>query len=762
MERVKRQFWWSVGVMGIILAALLAFGAYYIALMLDKQNLQTARYLSHVAVQSRNTVAKQVEGDFQTLEALAVVIGRQPETDVETLLETLEEINDQNAFIRMGYVDMQGMGYIVDISGKQYVGVDLHDRPYIQKALAGEAYVSDALEDRLDGEWGNCYGVPIRREGRVVGALCAVNNISALCDSMNGFLNDSSGFVYIITGDGELVMPAAHPDADPAMRSIYELSFAGDADEQRLKQDLLKGETGYFSFDSTEGIAYWASYVQAGVKDWYVVSVIPKSQVNSGFIQVVRLSIIVFLLTVGLFLLLLFYNYKTMQRSRNSILRMAYYDTLTGAYNKNKFIQEAGKLLRQTNRRYMLVALDIRNFKFINEIYGFEKGDLVLRHVKQVLERQVGENEAFYRGNAERFGALLLYEDEQGAVERVGRIMRAVDEYSLKEGQKSGVVCRCGIKVISPEEQGEELDLRLDRAFMALQRAKEQPGQRYAFFDDELSAWVNRKKYIENHMEEALERQEFQVHFQPKFSLESGRIAGAEALTRWRNAEGGQISPNEFIPVFEQNGFILRLDQYVLDEVCRRLRSWLDAGMPVTPVSVNQSRRLLYQPDYVRTLEQTLERHGISPALIVLEITESIAMENLEAFKRVVSRLHGQGFRISMDDFGSGYSSLNVLKDIPVDELKLDRVFLSSAKDEARRDTIVRHVIRLAEDLGITTVSEGVETDEQVAFLRACGCDIAQGFYFAKPMPPEELENRLLTTGVEQAPQMSPGGAAGA
>ena len=156
MERVKRQFWWSVGVMGIILAALLAFGAYYIALMLDKQNLQTARYLSHVAVQSRNTVAKQVEGDFQTLEALAVVIGRQPETDVETLLETLEEINDQNAFIRMGYVDMQGMGYIVDISGKQYVGVDLHDRPYIQKALAGEAYVSDALEDRLDGEWGNC------------------------------------------------------------------------------------------------------------------------------------------------------------------------------------------------------------------------------------------------------------------------------------------------------------------------------------------------------------------------------------------------------------------------------------------------------------------------------------------------------------------------------------------------------------------------------------------------------------------------------
>lgn len=174
------------------------------------------------------------------------------------------------------------------------------------------------------------------------------------------------------------------------------------------------------------------------------------------------------------------------------------------------------------------------------------------------------------------------------------------------------MVCRCGIKVISPEEQGEELDLRLDRAFMALQRAKEQPGQRYAFFDDELSAWVNRKKYIENHMEEALERQEFQVHFQPKFSLESGRIAGAEALTRWRNAEGGQISPNEFIPVFEQNGFILRLDQYVLDEVCRRLRSWLDAGMPVTPVSVNQSRRLLYQPDYVRTLEQTLERHGIS------------------------------------------------------------------------------------------------------------------------------------------------------
>lgn len=752
MERVKKRFWLSVGAMGVILIFLLVFGAFYISLMLDKQNAQTAKYLEDVALQSKNTVVKQVEGDFQTLEALSIMIGRQPETDAETLLNTLKAINDDNAFIRMGYVDTQGLGYITDISGKNYYAVDFHDRLYVQKALNGEAYVSDALEDRLGGDWGNCYGVPIYRDGQVVGALCAVNNISTLCDSMNGFLNDNSGFIYIVTGAGDLVMPSTHPDAEPNLYNLFELKFTNEAERERVRQELAAGETGFFSFLSASNAAYWASYVKVGIKDWYAVSVMPKAQVNGGFVQVVRWSIIAFIFLVLLFVVLLFYNYRMMQSNRASIARLAYYDSLTGAYNKNKFVQEAGELLRQKNRRYMLAALDIRNFSFINEVYGFDKGDQLLRHMKQVLEKQVKENEAFFRSEADRFCALLIYESDERAVERITQILAAIDDYSLDRSQKNSVVCLCGIKVIASAEHGEGLELRLDRAFMALDKAKE-TGMNCVFFDDELYAQVSRRKYIENHMSEALETGEFQVFYQPKISLEDRGIMGAEALIRWKIGDGTLVPPDEFIPIFEQNGFIVRLDVYVLDQVCRRLRGWLDQGRPVLPVSVNQSRRLLFQESYIRTLFETVEKYGLSPRMIILEITESIAMEEAEILKNLLAELHRLGFRVSMDDFGSGYSSLNVLKDIRVDELKLDREFLLPAQDGERRDTIVRNIIHLAQDLGIATVAEGVETEGQAKFLQECGCDIAQGYYFARPMPPDKMEELLQTSKTEQNKQ---------
>lgn len=400
----------------------------------------------------------------------------------------------------------------------------------------------------------------------------------------------------------------------------------------------------------------------------------------------------------------------------------------------------------------MLAALDIRNFSFINEVYGFDKGDQLLRHMKQVLEKQVKENEVFFRSEADRFCALLIYESDERAVERITQILAAIDDYSLDRGQKNSVVCLCGIKVIAPVEHGEGLELRLDRAFMALDKAKE-TGVNCVFFDDELYAQVSRRKYIENHMAEALETGEFQVFYQPKISLEDRGIMGAEALIRWKIEDGTLVPPDEFIPIFEQNGFIVRLDVYVLDQVCRRLRGWLDQGRPALPVSVNQSRRLLFQEGYIRILSETVEKYGLSPRMIILEITESIAMEEAEILKNLLVELHRLGFRVSMDDFGSGYSSLNVLKDIPVDELKLDREFLLPAQDGERRDTIVRNIIHLAQDLGIATVAEGVETERQAKFLQECGCDIAQGYYFARPMPPDKMEELLQTSKTEQNKQ---------
>ena len=215
---------------------------------------------------------------------------------------------------------------------------------------------------------------------------------------------------------------------------------------------------------------------------------------------------------------------------------------------------------------------------------------------------------------------------------------------------------------------------------------------------------------------------------------------------RWVRPDGLSFYPDQFIPVFEKNGFCVDLDFYMVDQACRTLRRWLDEGRDVIPISVNQCRLMLYEAGYVQRLCSILNRWNIPPRLIVLEVTESLALESIDRVRAVLLGLHGQGFSISMDDFGSGYSSLNTLKDLPIDELKLDRVFLAARDetDEEKRDLVLKNVIHLAQELHITTVVEGVETEAQLDFIRRMHCDLAQGYYFDRPISVEEFEQKYL------------------
>lgn len=412
------------------------------------------------------------------------------------------------------------------------------------------------------------------------------------------------------------------------------------------------------------------------------------------------------------------------------------YDIVSGVYNKAAFMNATQKVLEQNVEKvHYLIQFDIVRFKIVNEFYSFSEGDLLLRHIGETLRSLALPGETYGRLRDDVF-CICVARTGKEATEFVGKLEKKINEYLLPfQFQLTAGIVRI------EEYDGQPVDILCDRAALAQKSIKGRYVRRYAFYDHAMSDILNREHCIIGSMYRALQEEQFLVYLQPKFDLCSQRVSGAEALVRWRHPSEGMILPGEFIPIFEQNGFILQLDEYVWEQTCRMLRRWLDAGYDPPPVSINVSRLHIYNPDLCEKLISLVERYEIPPRLLELEITESAYIEYPQMLYTIMDKLQEHGFIFLMDDFGSGYSSLNALKDIPVDAVKIDLHFLHKPRrgEETGRG-ILASVISLVRGIGLSVIAEGVETREQAEFLVKAGCPQAQGYYFAKPMPVEEYE----------------------
>lgn len=446
---------------------------------------------------------------------------------------------------------------------------------------------------------------------------------------------------------------------------------------------------------------------------------------------------------------LLIINLKGIRKNdKKLIYEMAYIDKITGVGNKNKFIADVIDILIKKNNRYALAVVEISNFEVINELFGVEKGNDILRYTADVIKYNMFEDETFGRASAGRFNLLIKYDDDAGVRTRLEMIMDDICEYKTSdENSKCAVISCCGVYVIKDEDiydSYNEMEFNIShiigRAKFALLEVSGKHINCCSFYNDEI-----RSQFIyESDMEYALKNNEFVVYIQPKYDIKDHSLTGGEALIRWNHHEKGFLPPDKFVPIFEKNGFIVDLDMYVFETVCKMQRKWLDMGVKPVRISVNQSRIHLFKRDYVDNLKSILDKYDVPAELIELEITETVAYESMDVISEVLKRLHDIGFKISMDDFGSGYSSLNMLKNLDVDVLKIDKGFFEETANTKRGQDIIESIIDMASKLGIETVAEGVETIEQVELLQGNGCDVAQGYFYAMPMPIEEYEEKEL------------------
>lgn len=425
---------------------------------------------------------------------------------------------------------------------------------------------------------------------------------------------------------------------------------------------------------------------------------------------------------------------------------IAEYDVLTDIYNKEKFFHQTKELLHANpDQKYCCISFDINRFQLINSFYGTKEGDRMLKHVARTLRQEMEkrhDGSTYGRIDADIFVFCIPFKEAEKVEEEIKELDQKIRDYDLN----FDIVITYGIYVI--EDNSMPVGTIYDRSRLAARQAKGKYINSYAFYTEELTKKLETEQKITNEMNDALKEGQFIVYLQPKYNIRNNRLSGAEALVRWKHPKEGMISPGTFIPVFERNGFITRLDYYIWEQVCMLLRKWMDEGIMPRPISVNVSRVNLYNPKFVEMLCTLTEKYRLPRNLLQLELTESAYTDNPQIIKEAMSQLHEKGFTVLMDDFGSGYSSLNTLKDIQVDILKIDMKFFEKSEIRGRGENITASVVRMAKWLHMPTIAEGVEEKEQVDFLRGIGCEFVQGYYFAKPMPVEEYERIARENGV--------------
>lgn len=410
-------------------------------------------------------------------------------------------------------------------------------------------------------------------------------------------------------------------------------------------------------------------------------------------------------------------------------------DMTTGGYNKDGFVEVAQKKIKRNKTTYAVVKIRMEKYRNYCTAYGLKEGETLLEEIGIRLEYRVSKKEVAAHIEKSDFALLLEYSDEKQLEKRVYEIIDSLT--TLKSGQHLCFVA--SIKKV--ESKTDDVNELLTDAALAL-RVVEGKTSGIAWYNDSMKEEQLWERRIEDDMESALENHEFQLYLQPKYSTKKETLAAAEALVRWIHPELGFISPGKFIPLFERNGFILKLDDYMLNAVAQRQAKWMAQGRQLVPISVNVSRAHFTREDLAEHICGIVDQYKVPHQYIELELTESAFFDDKAVLLSTVNKLKEYGFSVSMDDFGAGYSSLNSLKELPLDVIKLDAQFFREINDVQRANLIVGDTISLAKKLGMQIVAEGIETREQVDFLAKQDCDLIQGFYFAKPLTVLDFEKR--------------------
>lgn len=694
--------------------------------------------LSEEAEENAALIEKEIDAKFGILQSFA--------NELSSTGDEIEEIRDMQSFVevynfkRMGFVDLNGIAKTTDGFEK-----DLSFREFYQVGLKGESFITaslletvgDSTEDMI-----NILSVPVYdNKGEIKGVLFATYLTEKFHEVIFSDSFQGEGYTYIVAGDGDVI--SSYGDG---MQKEYDNIFIytgdaaqyDDAIQEKVENDMREKISRVGIGVNEDNDKYFYCYkpleIESADMNWYIFSIEPKSVLDERMHPIMRdiqfLTVILICILVMANIIFLYYNV----RRRQELFRLAYKDSITGGDNFSNFKEKAKKY---ENTEGYVIALDISEFKLVNNVCGNARGDEVLKVIWDVIMANCNDNEQAARVNADRFVIFWIESSKKTVTYRIEKLINEIEGISeqLSVPRLYPVI---GIRAV---EKLDDADKRYGEALRAKSLIKNRRDRHYAFYDEIDYDTIVENKKLENGFEKALADKKFEVWYQPKFNSHTGKIVGSEALIRWRADDGSLISPGRFIPLFEKNGNIIRLDEYVFREVCRQQKEWQKEGIQILPVSVNISRFSLYYSNVVEKYERIINYYDVDHKYVQIEITESAIIENT-VIVELIQKFHDAGFDILLDDFGSGYSSLASLNQMPFDTIKLDKSLVDYVGNE-NGEKLLKFIVQLVQSLGMKITAEGVEYKEQLDFLENLNCDDIQGFYFSKPLMLADFSAKL-------------------
>lgn len=737
MKQKKNGFFITIMLLLISLAFIVTVSVVFNNI---KTNLESEiiSSLSEEAEENAALIKKEIDAKFGVLQSFA--------NELSSTGDEIAEIRDMQSFVevynfrRMGFVDLNGIAKTTDGFEK-----DLSFREFYQVGLKGESFITESLQDTV-GDYTedmiNILSVPVYdNKGEIKGVLFATYLTEKFHEVIFSDSFQCEGYTYIVAGDGDVI--SSYGDG---MQKEYDNIFIytgdaaqyDDAIQEKVENDMREKLSRVGIGVNEDNDKYFYCYkpleIESADMNWYIFSIEPKSVLDERMHPIMRdiqfLTVILICILVMANIIFLYYNV----RRRQELFRLAYKDSITGGDNFSNFKEKAKKY---ENTEGYVIALDISEFKLVNNVCGNARGDEVLKAIWDVIMANCNDNEQAARVNADRFVIFLIERSKKTVTYRIEKLINEIEGISeqLSVPRLYPVI---GIRAV---EKLDDADKRYGEALRAKALVKNRRDRHYAFYDEIDYDTIVENKKLENGFEKALADKKFEVWYQPKFNSHTGKIVGSEALIRWRADDGSLISPGRFIPLFEKNGNIIRLDEYVFREVCRQQKEWQEEGIQILPVSVNISRFSLYYSNVVEKYERIINYYDVDHKYVQIEITESAIIENT-VIVELIQKFHDAGFDILLDDFGSGYSSLASLNQMPFDTIKLDKSLVDYVGNE-NGEKLLKFIVQLVQSLGMKITAEGVEYKEQLDFLENLNCDDIQGFYFSKPLMLADFSAKL-------------------
>lgn len=719
----------------IIFLILITIGIAYMTYMLNRIEANTNNSIETIVKNDANNLKTEITEQKAILQSATNEILSDNIIDSKKIFDMYERSDVTSHFIRMAIMYEDGKTITNDGYEKDY-------SEEVDKFFSNnDVHISENLISKIDGEEITIYSQKINIKKQKIAILLIVKTESYK-NTFSNKIFEGKGFSYIVNKDGNIIVSANTDKNTGNLVKNIEQMLVGNSRERFITnkntiEDNIKNEvSGTRTLQTTDG-KYYMVYEPIGANDWSIATFIPSKaiagEINSALLITFILAIIVILIILSICIYIVISNNK----KQKQLFEYAYLDPITKKGNIYYFRKKGQEKLdkeKHKENQYLLV-LDINKFKMINKAYGYKTGDTILNGIAEELEKNLGEQSIICRYSNDYFAVLFEYAEDIRKL--ISALVKNIENLKINSNVYNLSV-NMGIYKLTDADTN--ISVAMDKAIIAHSASKGDVFDKFHIYDEKMEKELEKESKIEQEMYQALMNKEFKVYYQPKMYANSEELYGAEALVRWEH-NGKMIPPSEFVPLFEKNKFILKLDVYVFEQVCNDMKKWKEKYSKEPIISVNVSRDHFLDEHFLEKYMIIASKYGIDTNKIDLEITESATVEAGIDIIEIMNKMKKLGFLISIDDFGTGYSSLSTLQDMPADILKIDKSFVDRIGKNEKN--MVDYILTIAKELKLTTIAEGVETKEQKDYLLEKGCDIIQGYYYAKPMPEEEFEEYM-------------------